>query len=145
MSETPIGPQQEECCAQCPYARATPKEYLDTRGDNAEEFAGQSIGNFLLPCHMTKEFLGWRDAPAPQCAGAAKHRANIKVAKLLSGSLGSLPEDHENVFSTSEELIAHHKGITAKEAASFLEKTTLFMMYEKALRLALAKNAKHNP
>lgn len=111
-----------ECCAQCPYHRGTTKEYLDTRGQMGERFVGQAIGGFFLPCHMESGFKQYKDNPndAPQCAGAAKFRANIGIADAMPQGLSKLPKD-EAVFGSPEELIAHHRGVSVKDAASFLK------------------------
>lgn len=110
--------QKTECCGQCPFARSTPKTYLDTRGQNGERFAGQAAGPFMLPCHMTAEFPDFREHPEapPLCAGAAKYRANAGYAGYLPPGLGQLPPDHEAVFSNPAELLAHHEGITVEQA-----------------------------
>lgn len=117
--------QLTECCGQCPYARATPKGYLDAKenklqkGDMAGMFVGQANGPFALPCHMTPEFEHFRINPqaAPLCAGAAKYRANCGYDKHLPPEVGRLPEDHEAVFSNPAELLAHHHGISIQSAA----------------------------
>lgn len=120
-------PQQETCCSGCPYARATPKSYLDTKGQNGERFVGQAFGPFILPCHMTKDFDQWREKftgdlneANPQCAGAAKYRANCGY-NHLPDAIGTLPPDHENVFSSPEELLAHHMGIPIPVAIAYLK------------------------
>ena len=114
--------QKEECCSQCPFARATTKEYLDTRGDNGERFIGQSIGPFILPCHMTKDFSQWAEKAdtIPQCAGAAKYRANIGVGDMMPPAIGKLPADTETVFATPVELLAHHRGVSLDYAKMVL-------------------------
>lgn len=114
--------QKEECCSQCPFARSTKKEYLDTMGDNGERFIGQSIGPFILPCHMTKDFSQWAEKAdtIPQCAGAAKYRANIGVADRMPPSIGALPADTETVFANPAELLAHHRGVSLEYAKMVL-------------------------
>jgi len=116
--------QKTECCAQCPFARATPKEYLDAKAsergesDLAEMFIGQAAGPFLLPCHMTREFEDFRDDPhaSQLCAGAAKYRANCGYDKFLSPALGQLPPDREAAFGDPAELAVHHAGVTLQVA-----------------------------
>jgi hypothetical protein len=110
-------------CPQCPFARSTPKTYLDTKGDNGERFIGQSIGPFVLPCHMTREFGSFRerfvnDEPNPPCVGAAIYRANIGVHRYLPPQVTDVnaKPDFETVFSSPEELLAHHRGISIEEA-----------------------------
>lgn len=113
MSEPKVRPT---CCKQCPFARATPKTYLDTKGRNGPRFAGQAIGPFQLPCHMDREFDQWREKFASGedtilCAGAAKFRANIGIAERLPEELGRAEPDHDAVFSSLGELMAHHDGL----------------------------------
>ncbi len=121
-----IGKQKKECCAQCPFARTTSKSYLDTRGDNGAAFVGQAHSNSLLPCHMDST-NGNADPNSgqAQCAGAAKYRANVGVAAELSAALGALPPDHEHVFTTPAELLAHHKGWTLEKAEAALSMVTV--------------------
>ena len=130
--------QMNVCCGQCPFARSTPKEYLDTRGQNGERFAGQSIGAFALPCHMRSEFDEFRTNPhaAPLCAGAAKFRANIEVADKLSPRLGRLPADTVKVFASHAELLAHHEGISIEEAQIKLTKKSVREMLADELQKA---------
>lgn len=119
-----------QCCGQCPFSRTTPKEYLDTKGQNGERFAGQAIGNFALPCHMRAEFAEFRENPhaAPLCAGAAKYRANIGVSEMLSPRIGRLPADPEKVFDSPAELLAHHEGITFEQAKDKLRRKPVYVM-----------------
>jgi len=104
--------QRPECCEQCPFARTTPKEYLDTRGQNGPRFVAQAHMNALLPCHMEHP-QGKADPEGKnrQCAGAAKFRANIGVAEKLKPELGRLPKDTKTVFANEVQLLAHHMGI----------------------------------
>jgi hypothetical protein len=89
-------------------------------GDNGERFVGQAIGNFALPCHMQKSFVDWRKNPMAcnACAGAAIYRANCGYSH--PDQIPHLPQDHEAVFSSPEELLAHHLGIEKQEAANRL-------------------------
>ena len=117
-----LGERKQNCCGQCPYARKTSKEYLDTRGDNGEAFVGQANSASLLPCHMTEgDGIADPNRRQPQCAGAAKFRANVGMAERLEQTpLGRLQEDHEAVFSTNAELLAHHKGWPRKKAELYI-------------------------
>lgn len=118
-----FNPVRETTCPQCPFARATPKEYLDTRGYNGDRFAGQANGPFLLPCHMEDpdgEGMARVDASNRQCAGAAKFRSNIGIASLMPKELPTLPEDTETVFANEIELIAHHLGVSEEDALQHL-------------------------
>jgi hypothetical protein len=102
-------PQRSECCPQCPFARTTSKEYLDTRGDNAARFIGQALINALLPCHMESSDQNATVGEGRQCAGAAKFRSNLGV--VLHPAIGFLPPDEDTVFADEHELFAHHKGL----------------------------------
>lgn len=129
--------QMTHCCGQCPFARTTSKEYLDTKGQNGERFAGQSIGVFILPCHMREGFDEWRSNPygVPLCAGAAKFRANLGVDSYLPEAIGRLPEDDAKVFGNVAELLAHHEGTSIEEAESKLLRKPVIEM----LRQEMAK------
>lgn len=114
-------------CPQCPFARATPKDYLDTKGDNGERFIGQSIGPFSLPCHMTREFQDFRERfivgeENPPCVGAHIFRNNLGIAHLLPPQVVDPRAgiDFENVFGGHDELLAHHRGISLEEAREML-------------------------
>lgn len=126
-------------CPQCPFARTTPKNYLDTMGQNSERFAGQALGPFSLPCHMTKKFKEWHNDPTNQtpCVGAAIYRTNCNY-QHLNGSLPLLPKDTEKVFASPAELIAHHEGTTVEKAVLKLRRRTLMEML--ATELSNAKN-----
>lgn len=107
-------------CEQCPFARTTPKEYLDTRGYNGDRFTAQSHMSALLPCHMDNaDGLALVDGKNRQCAGAAIFRTHIKAD--IAPQLATLPEDHKTIFSNEVELIAHHAGVTLEEAKAHLE------------------------
>lgn len=130
--------QRTECCGQCPFARDTPKEYLDTRGDNSERFIGQAHINAVLPCHMESEDNNATVGEGRQCAGAAKFRANLHITGLHP-SLGTLPPDRAAVFGTAAALLAHHRGISAIEAIRLLRERTPMQMGMKELMEGLMK------
>lgn len=117
-------PCRKTPCAPCPFARSTPKAYLDTMGDNGERFIGQAIGPFTLPCHMQENFPQWRENPKAcvGCAGAAIYRGNMRYP--MHPALPVLPPDHAAVFSSPAELLAHHRGISLAEAEARLDETT---------------------
>ena len=99
------------CCEQCPYARTTPKEYLDTRGQNGHRFVAQAHMDALLPCHMDNaEGMADSTSKARQCAGAAKFRANIGQEREDEERFPRLPKDEETVFGNEAQLLAHHLG-----------------------------------
>lgn len=131
-------PQRTLLCRTCPYARATTKEYLDTRGDNGERFVAQAHMNAVLPCHSEND----GDAVpgvCNQCAGAAKFRANVGV-KGLAPALGVLPADTENVFASDAELLAHHKGWTLAQAEEALSDDALDRLVRHEWMLAMVKH-----
>ena len=130
-----------EMCSQCPFARKTPKTYLDTMGDNAERFAGQALGKFTLPCHMTRTFKGWRADPVNQtpCTGAAIYRTNCgydHLKDMPQHILPMLPENKTDVFASPEELIAHHEGTSVEEAREHLRRKPLLSMLREELSKA---------
>jgi len=118
-------PVRRKPCAQCPFARKTTKEYLDTRGDNGERFIGQAIGPFYLPCHMQQGFDNamYRARDSVNCAGAAIYRENIGVGDRMPEALGRMEADTEAVFASPAELLAHHRGITVAQAELMLSVT----------------------
>ncbi len=100
-------------------------------GENGERFIGQSVGPFVLPCHMTKEFGEFRerfdnDEPSPHCVGAQIYRANIGVSHLLpeQATGEKVPTDYDTVFGGHDELLSHHRGITIEEAKQLLKETS---------------------
>ncbi len=135
-------PQRTNICSTCPFARKTTKEYLDTRGDNGERFVGQANLNAVLPCHSEDENGIAVVGVGQQCAGAAKFRANIGIAGL-SGLLGVLPPDTENVFASNAELLAHHKGWSLQEAEEALRNDGLAYMKQTELLRAINANRMH--
>ena len=119
----------ENPCPQCPFARTTTKEYLDTKGENGERFIGQSVGPFSLPCHMTKKFGNWVEefimgGEIRPCMGARIYRANLGIGHFLPPQAHepAFP-DYEKVFGGHDELLAHHRGISIEEARKLLEAT----------------------
>jgi hypothetical protein len=71
---------------------------------------------------MTKDFSQWAEKAdtIPQCAGAAKYRANIGVGDMMPPAIGKLPADTETVFATPVELLAHHRGVSLDYAKMVL-------------------------
>ena len=123
-------PVRSTPCAQCPYARSTSKEYLDTRGFNGFRFAAQAHMAALLPCHMDDaDGIANPAGKNRQCAGAAIFRTHIDAC-IPTDILPKLPEDKEAIFANEAELIAHHAGISVQQAAEFLERVPLSYMIE---------------
>lgn len=112
--------QHEKPCSECPFNRQATPGHLG--GSEPEEYIGQVNGPFWLPCHSTHDYtqLAERlDENKPQCAGGAIFRSHINRVTPKRHLL-VLPADHERVFSTFAEFLAHHKGISAREAVSLL-------------------------
>lgn len=139
-------------CPQCPFSRATPKSYLDTKGDNAQRFIGQSVGPYDLPCHMTKEFENFFERfvngeETKPCIGARRYRANIGVSHLLPFELTDmdLTTDFETVFGGHDELLAHHRGISIEEARKILADTppSVMLSIEMMTRFGPVRDAKN--
>jgi hypothetical protein len=106
-------------CAQCPFRKDS--EPVALGGSAPEVYIGQSIGSYLLPCHMGYEksiFWRMRVVETPQCAGAAIYRTNNGVGNL-PGQLLLLPPSDE-VFGSHAEFLAHHKQIPLTQAAAEL-------------------------
>lgn len=105
-------------CNECAFRRDSEPGFLG--GSPPEMFLGQSVGPFVVPCHCHCDFDDptWKDkiGQTPQCAGLAIYRANIDSARFLPDALHKLPADHDLVFSTPAEFLAHHKQITLAEA-----------------------------
>lgn len=59
-----------------------------------------------------------------ECAGSAIFRANVGVIDLMPEALLRLPPDHETVFSTYAELMAHHTDIVLDVAEWTLSRIT---------------------
>ncbi len=111
-------------CAECPFSRAVTPGTVG--GSDPTVYVGQLIGPFLLCCHMDPKYDGKKKGMQPevaQCAGAAIMRANVGVAPTMPEALHALPADKELVFSSFEELLAHHRRCTIFEAADELRET----------------------
>lgn len=109
-------------CKACPFSRKC--EPGATGGSDPTVFIGQAFGPFWLPCHKTCDFSDpdWKkDLSVQQCAGAAIFRTNINRWHGMPSQLLRLPENKDLVFSSPEELLAHHKGITLEEAVKELK------------------------
>ena len=123
-------------CNDCPYRRkswagwtgdATPEEFMAaTFGEEAVDMGGQLVmmprgAEYPMPCHQTIDYTQahWKDKweegwdtgeeTGSLCAGAAIMFANrCKLPRHLS--LPKREADRENVFTTPQEFIAHHRG-----------------------------------
>lgn len=113
-------------CQQCPFARSCPSGQLG--GSTPDVYIGQAHGPFVLSCHSDGEYEQatalekWQELTP--CAGAAIYRANTGRAELMPDAIYSLPADAELVFSSPEELLAHHARGSVETAKAFLEIVT---------------------
>lgn len=115
-------------CHDCAFRRDSTPGNLG--GSPALTYIGQAVGPFIVPCHMTypegtdlskrehrEKSLEW-----PQCAGMAVFRANVGVAHMLPDMIHKLPADHELVFSTFAEFLAHHERVRLVVAQHYLNR-----------------------
>jgi len=133
-----INQVRSTCCEQCPFARSTPKEYLDTRGYNGDRFVAQASMNALLPCHMDNaQGLADPNGKNRQCAGAAIFRTHINAD--VSDCLAKLPEDKEKVFANEAELVAHHAGVSVEKAQKHLDDVGMDTLIAIEIHAAMCK------
>lgn len=108
-------------CAECAFRRDIAPGALG--GSAPEVYVGQTNGPFYIPCHShyKSDTPDWKDKAmqAPQCAGSRVFRANI--GNENHPSLLGMDSDHETVFSSQAEFVAHHKQISVAEAKRQLE------------------------
>ncbi len=120
-------------CAECPFARAVKAGTLG--GSDASVYIGQSIGPFMLPCHLDKEYeADRRSVKLTQCAGAATFRSNIGVDDLMPKGILTLPANDADVFSTPAEFLAHHLEVTVEKAQEILNIETPADLLRRELR-----------
>lgn len=119
MSRDPKKP-----CRECAFSRSVTPGALG--GSEPEVYIGQTNGPFYIPCHChyKSDTPDWKEKAlkAPQCAGSRIFRANID--NMNHPSLLGLEADHEAVFSTPAEFVAHHKQITVEQAQAELDRQT---------------------
>ncbi len=124
--------QHTNPCSECAFNRTIKPGELG--GSTPETYIGQMHGPYLVPCHVRHNCgadEARRNPNNAQCAGGAVFRANTGRAAELQAKMPEhikekflwLPDDHENVFSTNAEFLAHHKGISIEEATKQLELT----------------------
>lgn len=113
-------------CPECPWSRAVKPGALG--GSSPGKYVGQSIGPFVLPCHLHCDFDDpeWKGKiiDTQQCRGAAIFRANIGIAESLPPILMRQPADREVVFADHAEFVAHHTGGTVANARAVLAVVT---------------------
>lgn len=114
-------------CKECPFRRASTPGWLGSGNPSyfvsaalADEFGGEHHdGSYAEPCHMTVDYSDeeWRSRSAEQevCVGALifyrnvdpyKHPRERRRTKLIAG----VEPDHDLVFSTVDEFVAHHES-----------------------------------
>lgn len=113
--------QHTKPCSTCPFRRdCTPGEL---GGSPVETFIGQAFGAFLIPCHECIDYTDpdWKTncVKVNQCAGVSIYRSNCDPMDR-PGALLRLPPDKELVFATPAEFMAHHHGISVREATERL-------------------------
>lgn len=115
-------------CSDCAFRRCSEPGHLG--GSTAEVYIGQTRGPFLIPCHLTYpemeegERLHDKMHCMGQCAGSAIFRANCGLNQYMPAGIPTLEPDHEAVFSSPAEFLAHHKGISHFEALGQLMRQT---------------------
>jgi hypothetical protein len=134
--------QHTKPCATCPFRRSVKPGALG--GASTSKFIGQANGPFYLPCHEREGYSAQRgrmgDFSMPHCVGAAVFRANISRRPANSQEL-QCPPDKEAVFSSNEEFVAHHEGISVSEAKTALALYPVSLMVVSELREAAEKGA----
>lgn len=119
--------QRKTPCRECPFRRDNTLTGPKPGGASAITYVGQAQGPFWLPCHMEKAYDGKQTDPkaVSQCAGAAIYRSNVKNPYKLPEQLLSLPEDHELVFSSHAEFLAHYTGMPIERIEHFIKNEDL--------------------
>lgn len=112
----------KKVCPECPFSRAVEPGALG--GSHPLKYVAQAMGPFALPCHMHCDFNDpqWRQKSfaTPQCLGAATFRANVGVQDRLPEAFERVPENHEDVFSSFAEFLAHHTNMPLALATEIL-------------------------
>ncbi len=107
-------------CHDCPFRRDIKPGTLG--GSAPTVYVGQTIGPFILSCHTADGYAHKQTdvTKVEQCAGAAIFRSNIGVAPRMPDAIHFLPADHEAVFSSHAEMLAHHMQCPEEIAEHFL-------------------------
>ena len=111
-------------CHDCAFRRDSKPGHLG--GSAPEVYIGQCHGPFFIPCHLTygeltdevRQNLNCTGG----CAGSAVFRANLGVDTKMPPGINRLPADHDLVFSSEVEFIAHHRQISIDQAYYLLSK-----------------------
>lgn len=113
--------QHKKPCGECIFRRdSVPGE---TGGSPVQTYVGQIRGPFWIPCHCSRGYRGKesRFGEESECAGAATFRANLGLTSIMPSPLLRVEPDHENVFSTFAEFVAHHEGVSLERATAMLK------------------------
>lgn len=113
--------QHKSPCADCAFRRDSKPGNLG--GSDPGVYVGQTSGPFWIPCHCSKDYRGKESVygEEKECAGVAIYRANLGLDERMPDALLKLPADHDAVFSSHAEFVAHHTGMTIAEATRLLE------------------------
>lgn len=99
----PAKKQHSEPCSDCPWARTALRGWLG--GIDSATWVQAAHGEETIECHVLE---------GAQCAGAAIYRANVcknpRDPKVLH-----LKADHNKIFSSPKEFLAHHNTKTNTE------------------------------
>lgn len=94
-------------CIECPWRRDSAAGHLGPH--DAKTWAQAAHGESAIACHATITGEDWTDPGMRQCAGAAIFRRNVLKLPHNPTIATSDEPDHERVFSSSREFIAHHE------------------------------------
>lgn len=132
MESTPTVTRAVNCthvqkpCKDCPFSREVKPGALG--GSPVNTYIGQAYGPFVIPCHKHCDFTDpdWKQKTidTPQCAGVAIFRANIGVSPYLPAMIHTLAPNHDAVFSSPAEFMAHHMALPLEYAQHILKTLT---------------------
>lgn len=118
MSSTgsePFHPVLSEPCKQCPFRRTSLPGWLGS--DSPEGFVRNVMREVPLPCHSTIDYRDrewhtkWVNRRIGKlCAGSIIFAANCAKKPRPQSLIPVGKPDHELVFSTPQEFIAHHRS-----------------------------------
>lgn len=121
-------------CKECAFRRDISPGALG--GSSPLVYIGQTHAPFQIPCHKACDFSdpNWREASmeVSQCAGSAVFRANLGIRNLPE-ALQRLPQDHNTVFSSAAEFLAHHQKISVAGAEEFIQRVGIGTLVKKEL------------
>lgn len=92
----PASKQLTKACSDCPLRRDALNGWLG--GATPEQYARLCHSDAVVECHMHA---------GSRCAGLAIYRRNVAKSQPKEHEL---PKDHDTIFSTPMEFIAHHSA-----------------------------------